>query len=160
MLVRLLRLARVTRASISFPVVRTLFVSLKASVKLLMGVLGTVGLISVLVGNSIYIPEPQTFADAFEGTWWSLVTMSTVGYGDFVPKTAIGKTLAAGLIMSGICMFAMVTAVVSIKVGRMVNHMQRCMACHRGLSPDYAFCPHYASPQARSEAAPPANEDA
>ncbi len=146
-LVRLLRLARVIRVAISFPVVRALFISLKGSVHLLMGVLGTIGLISVLVGNAVYILEPQTFSDAFEGTWWSLVTMSTVGYGDFVPKTPIGKTLAASLIMSGICMFAMVTAVISVKVGRMVNHMNKCMSCKRGLSPDYAFCPHCAAAQ-------------
>jgi len=127
--------------------VRALFIPLKGSVQLLMGVLGTIGLISVLVGNAVYILEPQTFSDAFEGTWWSLVTMSTVGYGDFVPKTPIGKTLAASLIMSGICMFAMVTAVISVKVGRMVNHMNNCMSCKRGLSPDFAFCPHCAAAQ-------------
>ena len=146
-LVRLLRLARVIRVAIAFPVVRALFLSLRGSMQLLMGVLGTIGLISVLVGNSIYILEPQTFSNAFEGTWWSLVTMSTVGYGDFVPATATGKTLAASLIMSGICMFAMVTAVISVKVGRMVNHMKCCAGCNRGMSPDYAFCPHCATPQ-------------
>jgi len=146
-LVRLLRLARVIRVAISFPVVRALFISLKGSLQLLLGVLGTIGLISVLVGNMIYILEPQTFADAFEGTWWSLVTMSTVGYGDFVPKTSTGKTLAVSLIMAGICMFAMVTAVVSVKVGRMVTHMNRCMSCDRGIAPDYTFCPHCAAPQ-------------
>ncbi|MFQ5519662.1 MAG: ion transporter, partial [Mariprofundus sp.] len=115
-LMRLLRLARVIRVAISFPVVRSLFASLKGSLQLLMGVLGTIGLISVMVGNMIYILEPQTFSNAFEGTWWSLVTMSTVGYGDFVPQSGIGKMLAASLIMSGICMFAMVTAVISVKV--------------------------------------------
>ncbi len=150
-LVRLLRLARVIRVAISFPVVRALFLSLKGSVQLLLGVLGTIGLISVLVGNSIFILEPQTFANAFEGTWWSLVTMSTVGYGDFVPQTALGKTLAAALIMSGICMFAMITAVISVKVGRLVSHMNHCMSCNRGLPPDYAYCPHCAAPQSQAK---------
>jgi len=119
-----------------------------------LGVLGTIGLISVLVGNSIFILEPQTFANAFEGTWWSLVTMSTVGYGDFVPQTALGKTLAAALIMSGICMFAMITAVISVKVGRLVSHMNRCMSCNRGLPPDYTYCPHCAAPQSQTKDKP------
>jgi len=158
-LVRLLRLARVIRVAISFPVVRALFISLKGSLQLLLGVLGTIGLISVLVGNMIYILEPQTFADAFEGTWWSLVTMSTVGYGDFVPKTATGKTLAVSLIMAGICMFAMVTAVVSVKVGRMVTHMNRCMSCDRGIAPDFTYCPHCAAPQHRHYQAELPDED-
>jgi len=146
-LVRLLRLARVIRVAISFPVVRTLFASLKGSVKLLMGVLGTIALISVLVGNLVYILEPETYSNAFEGTWWSLVTMSTVGYGDFVPQTGLGKALAASLIMSGICMFAMVTAVISVKVGRMINHSSRCHACNHGIAPDYQYCPHCAEAQ-------------
>ena len=146
-LVRLLRLARVIRVAISFPVVRSLFASLRGSLKLLMGVLGTIGLISVMVGNMIYILEPETYSNAFEGTWWSLVTMSTVGYGDFVPQTAVGKMLAASLIMSGICMFAMVTAVISVKVGRMINHSSKCTSCHHGIAPDYLFCPHCAAAQ-------------
>jgi len=146
-LVRLLRLARVIRVAISFPVVRSLFASLRGSLKLLMGVLGTIGLISVMVGNMIYILEPQTYSNAFEGTWWSLVTMSTVGYGDFVPQTAVGKMLAASLIMSGICMFAMVTAVISVKVGRMINHSAKCTSCNHGIAPDFLFCPHCATAQ-------------
>jgi len=146
-LVRLLRLARVIRVAVSFPVVRALFLSLKGSIKLLMGVLGTIFLISVLVGNAIFILEPQTFANAFEGTWWSLVTMSTVGYGDFVPKSVLGKSLAATLIMAGICMFAMVTAVISVKVGRMVNYMKLCAGCRHSISPDYKYCPHCALAQ-------------
>lgn len=127
--------------------VRSLFASLRGSLQLLMGVLGTIGLISVMVGNMIYILEPQTYSNAFEGTWWSLVTMSTVGYGDFVPQTALGKMLAASLIMSGICMFSMVTAVISVKVGRMINNSAKCISCNHGIAPDYLFCPHCAAAQ-------------
>jgi len=147
--IRLLRLARVIRVAVSIPVVRSLFASLRGSVRLLMGVLMTIGLISVLVGNLIYILEPMTFANAFEGAWWSLVTMSTVGYGDFVPHTALGKTLAAALIMSGICMFSMVTAVISVRVGRMINDVVQCAQCHHRIAEDFLFCPHCATPQSQ-----------
>ncbi len=141
-MVRLLRLARIIRVAVSVPVVRALFASLAGSGRLLAGVLGTIALISVLAGNVIYIMEPDTFANAFEGTWWSLVTMSTVGYGDFVPATAGGKAIASALIMAGICMFAMVTAVISVRVGRMVNNTRRCSACAEAISQDFLYCPH------------------
>jgi len=141
-LIRLLRLIRVIRVAISFPVVRALFASLKGSASLLMGVLGSIVLISVMIGNIVYIVEPQTFPNAFEGIWWSLVTMSTVGYGDLVPHTALGKVIGAGLIMSGICMFAMITAVISVRVGRMANNMGTCCSCNHGISEDLPFCPH------------------
>lgn len=145
--VRLLRLARVIRVAISLPVVRSLFASLRGSIRLLMGVLGTIALISVMVGNMIAILEPKTFSNAFEGTWWALVTMSTVGYGDFVPQSAIGKSLAAALIMAGICMFSTLTAVISVKVGRMIHNSVRCPSCRHGISPDYLYCPHCAVAQ-------------
>jgi len=146
-MVRLLRLARIIRVAVSVPVVRALFASLAGSGRLLGGVLGTIALISVLAGNIIYIMEPETFANAFEGTWWSLVTMSTVGYGDFVPRTGAGKAIASALIMSGICMFAMVTAVISVRVGRMVNNVRRCGACAEAISQDFLYCPHCGAEQ-------------
>ncbi len=146
-LVRLLRLTRVIRVAISIPVVRALFASLKGSIGLLTGVLMTIALISILVGNIIYILEPMTFANAFEGTWWSLVTMSTVGYGDFIPHTAAGKIVAACLIMAGICMFSMVTAVISVKVGRMINNVSKCSNCQHRIAENFLFCPHCAEPQ-------------
>lgn len=158
-IIRLLRAIRIIRIALYFPVVRALFASLQGSIQILLGVLGTIGLISVTMGNLVYILEPQTFADAFEGTWWSLVTMSTVGYGDFVPQTPFGRLIAAGLIMSGICMFAMVTAVVSVRVGRMVHNSVRCSGCSHGISPDYDFCPHCAQSQQSQEAPARLEED-
>ncbi|MDQ6974411.1 MAG: ion channel, partial [Mariprofundaceae bacterium] len=110
-------------------------------------VLGTTTLISVIIGNIIFIVEPSTFPDAFAGTWWSLVTMSTVGYGDYVPHTVLGKLLAAFLILIGICMFAMVTAVISVRVGRMVHMDTKCMECNTSISSEYRYCPFCGSDQ-------------
>ena len=45
-----------------------------------------------------------------EGLWWALVTLTTVGYGDFAPVTAAGRLTAAVLMLSGIGVLAFVTA--------------------------------------------------
>ena len=39
--------------------------------------------------------------------WWSVVTLTTVGYGDTYPVTAIGQTIAAIIAILGIGMFAL-----------------------------------------------------
>jgi len=140
-IIRLLRLIRLFKITMYFPLLINLFESVAGSLSLLFAVLGTTTLISVIIGNLIHIIEPTNFSNAFEGTWWSLVTMSTVGYGDYVPATVLGKLLAAFLILIGICMFAMVTAVISVRVGRMVHMDTRCMECNTSISSEYRYCP-------------------
>jgi len=149
-LIRLLRLIRLFKITLYFPLLINLFESIAGSLALLFAVLGTTTLISVMVGNLIFIIEPQTFPNAFEGAWWSLVTMSTVGYGDYVPISVMGKLLAAFLILIGICMFAMVTAVISVRVGRMVHLNTRCMECNTTISSEYRYCPYCGTDQDES----------
>ena len=49
----------------------------------------------------------RTFADAL---WWSIETVTTVGYGDHYPVTAIGRVVAVGLMLAGIGLLGVVTA--------------------------------------------------
>ena len=49
----------------------------------------------------------ESFADAL---WWSIATVTTVGYGDIVPVTAAGRALAYVLMIGGIGLFATLTA--------------------------------------------------
>ncbi len=48
-----------------------------------------------------------TFGNAL---WWSFVTITTVGYGDFIPITETGRLIAVGLMVGGIAMLGVVTA--------------------------------------------------
>ena len=52
---------------------------------------------------------------AEDALWWSYVTITTVGYGDFYPVTSIGKLLSGILILTGIASFG---AVISYITGR------------------------------------------
>jgi len=58
-------------------------------------------IIIITFGFIIYYIEPNQFSSPFEGIWWALVTISTVGYGDFVPETVKGRLLGMVLIVIG-----------------------------------------------------------
>ena len=49
----------------------------------------------------------------FEGLWWAVVTLFTVGYGDFVPKTWPGRLLGIGVMASGIGLVSAVTGLMA-----------------------------------------------
>ncbi|WP_409254284.1 potassium channel family protein [Bacillus sp. SCS-153A] len=57
---------------------------------------------------SMYWIEPSfnTFADAL---WWSIVTTTTVGYGDLYPETAVGRIIASFLMFVGIGLIGTIT---------------------------------------------------
>ena len=59
--------------------------------------------------------EPATFPSLPDGIWWAIVTASTVGYGDYVPHTAIGKFIGLLLILSGTGVLTTCFAVIAAK---------------------------------------------
>lgn len=135
-IVRLLKLVRYLRS------MRLFISSMRDTLEMLAMVFGGIALGAVLAGNIIYMIEPETFSSAFEGAWWGIVTMTTVGYGDVVPHTLAGRAIAICLMVVGICMFAAVTAVVSVKIARSLHHGVKCDGCGKGIAPEFPYCPY------------------
>jgi voltage-gated potassium channel len=57
--------------------------------------------------------EGSGFTNAFSGVWWAVSTLLTVGYGDIVPTTTLGKVLGAVLTFLGVGMVAIPTGIIS-----------------------------------------------
>ncbi len=55
-------------------------------------------------------PESSKLTGFGEGVWWSLVTMTTVGYGDLVPESTAGQVIGVVLMVVGISIIGLVTA--------------------------------------------------
>lgn len=115
---RLFRLAKLTRLSKLSRVVRAaaFFGILK---RRLNDILNTNGFIYVLYTNIVMVlsssaimvfAEKMKFQDAL---WWSIVTCTTVGYGDIIPTTTIGRVLAVLLMIFGVGFIGMLTGAIT-----------------------------------------------
>ena len=61
--------------------------------------------------------QPDTFGSILRSLWWSVVTMTTVGYGDVVPITAIGKVIATMIMLIGVGLVALPAGMLAARFG-------------------------------------------
>jgi voltage-gated potassium channel len=57
--------------------------------------------------------QPEKFGTIPDTMWWALVTLSTIGYGDLVPHTPLGRVIAAVTIFAGLIMIALPVGIVA-----------------------------------------------
>lgn len=63
--------------------------------------------------NAEHTAQPEVYANAFSGIWWSVSTLLTVGYGDIYPITIIGKIMAIIIAFLGVGAVAIPTGIIS-----------------------------------------------
>lgn len=86
--------------------------------------LGLVLIVSTIVTTVERDAEGSSIRSFPDALWWSLVTMSTVGYGDMVPVTATGKVMAVFLMLGGIAFFAGMAGNIVSSIGRRDDHRE------------------------------------
>jgi voltage-gated potassium channel Kch len=73
------------------------------------------------------LAEPHEFTSFGVALWWAVVTVATVGYGDYVPHTVPGRLVASGTILFSM---ALIPTVTSIVVAALVARIQRERGMH------------------------------
>jgi voltage-gated potassium channel len=78
------------------------------------------------------------------GIYWAVVTLTTVGYGDLSPKTPVGQTLAAMVMIIGYGIIAVPTGIVTVEIAQAARKpvsTQACPECSaQGHDADAVFC--------------------
>jgi voltage-gated potassium channel len=71
--------------------------------------------------------QPEAFGTIPDAMWWAVMTLTTVGYGDVVPVTPIGRFLGGLVAMLGIAMFALPTSILG--AGLVEHHKKTIRHC-------------------------------
>lgn len=91
--------------------------------------------IVIVVGSVMYFVEGPTrgFTSIPVGVYWAIVTLTTVGYGDIAPSTALGQTIASFVMILGYAIIAVPTGIVTVELGAVsrASHQRTCTACER-----------------------------
>ena len=143
---RLMRVFRVLKLVGHLREFHALSRALKASrpkiVVFLTGVLS----VAITFGSVMYLIEGDDagFTSIPTSIYWAVVTMTTVGYGDIAPRTALGQFVALCLMVLGYAIIAVPTGIVSAELARSdFPHLsaRRCPQCQRRtLGPRDSFC--------------------
>jgi voltage-gated potassium channel len=108
---RLFRIFRVFRAGKLAEAIQILSAVVRNRREELLASFVVILIVVVLAANVMYLLEhhaqPKNFASVPAAMWWAIVTVTTIGYGDLVPMTPVGRILGAAMALLGIVMLAL-----------------------------------------------------
>jgi len=143
---RLMRVFRILKLGEYTNAAELLMYSLRESrAKIVVFFLFLLGLV-ITLGSFMYVIEGRT--NGFESIplsiYWAVITVTTVGYGDIVPSTPLGKVIATLMMILGYAIIAVPTGIVTASLTRASQRgvsTQACRNCTRqGHDPDARFC--------------------
>lgn len=132
---RMLRLAKLGRTSKAWEHIKAAVYDRRHEFGLILGLLG----ITILVASSLMYwaeadAQPDKFGSIPRSLWWTVVTLTTVGYGDVYPVTLLGKVLAGVIAIAGVSLIALPTGLfASSFTEAMQRHRERA---RRSMDPD------------------------
>ena len=114
---RVLRLLRVFKLTRHFQSLEILMQVIRTEGPVLASALFVLFVLAVLAAGGIYAVEHDIQPDAFgsipASMWWAIVTLTTVGYGDVIPVSGMGRVFAAVITMLGVGMAALPAGIIA-----------------------------------------------
>jgi len=116
--VPIIRLLKILR---HFETFNVLIQAVKITMEALPMLLYAVALITMTFATLIYLVEPDLFESPFRAVWFCLVTVTTVGYGDYSPVTTAGITIVMILIIIGVMLMAVPVGIIGMQFNEVWN---------------------------------------
>lgn len=157
-ILRLLRIFRLFKLSQLLTEASVLKKALIASREKIFVFLFTVLMLVVIIGSLMYVIEGEKngFRSIPESIYWTIVTLSTVGYGDIVPQTIIGKFLASIVMILGYGIIAVPTGIVTVEIAEQSRKQITTQVCQNCLKEGHdkdavhcKFCGHELNPNTK-----------
>ena len=130
-LFRLLRIFKLGRLSKSLQTITSVLKESKSELSITLFV---AFILLILSSTLMFYAENEAQPDKFENIgqslWWSVATLTTVGYGDIYPITGLGKILSSIIAIIGIGFIALPTGIISSAfINRMQNEKLKKLEC-------------------------------
>lgn len=121
-LFRLLRMLKIMRYS---PALATLWAAIYSERRAWMAILTILLTLICFVSTLMWLIEhnaqPEAFASIPHAMWWTVVTLATVGYGDVVPMTTLGRFVGGIAMFMGVGMFSLPAAILASAFSREIG---------------------------------------
>jgi voltage-gated potassium channel len=125
---RILRLARFLKIVRYSPALQTLLRVIRSESRALLGTLIIMVSLILISATAMFFIEheaqPQAFGSVPAAMWWSLATLTTVGYGDVVPVTAAGRMIGGLFMIFGLAMYALPIGILSSGFAREISRRE------------------------------------
>ena len=146
-ILRLLRVFRILKLVSYVNEYQALLAALSASRRKILVFLSFVMLVVLLLGTLMYVVEgpEHGFTSIPTAVYWAITAVTTVGFGDLVPKTDVGRTIASVMMLIGWGTLAVPTGIISAELSarRTLSSLRTCPSCLAGgLDADDQFCRH------------------
>jgi len=147
---RLLRIFRILKLVKYLNEADLLIRALKASSRKIIVFLFAVLNLVIILGSMMYVVEAGThgFTSIPQSIYWAIITLTTVGYGDIVPTTNIGRTVASVIMIIGYGIIAVPTGIVTVEISKAEkkDDIRECPQCSAaGHDSDANFCKYCGS---------------
>lgn len=131
-LLRVLRIFRVLKLVRYLEEANLLMRAIRASHRKILVFFATVLIIATVFGSLMFVVEgpPHGFTSIPNSIYWTIVTITTVGYGDITPHTALGKIIAALAMLTGYSIIAVPTGILTAELNQELMRDRERLSCH------------------------------